>query len=62
MNKTIEKPGDGQGLAELVAIARAAHVTNDRQLKATATRKLRDEFGVRITFERPSTKAGASCK
>ena len=41
--------------AELVAIARAAHLVGDRSLKRAAVRELRTQFGIRITFERPAS-------
>ncbi len=36
--------------AELVAIARAAHVVGDRQLEKAARRDLLARFGIRIRF------------
>lgn len=50
MSTTIE--ASGRGLAELIAIARAAHLTHDREMKAAAVQRLRDEYGVNITFQR----------
>ena len=46
------KEASGQGLAELIAIARAAHLTHDREMKSAAVQRLRDEYGVNITFQR----------
>ncbi len=37
----------------LVAIARAAHQTGDRELERAARRLLRERFGIKITFRRP---------
>ena len=49
-SRTIEV--SGQGLAELIAIARAAHLTHDREMKSSAVQRLRVEYGVNITFQR----------
>jgi transposase InsO family protein len=61
MSATIE--ASGQGLAELIAIARAAHLARDREMKSAAVRRLREEYGVTITFQRPSNEqnGGRSC-
>lgn len=54
----------GQGLAELIAIARAAHLTHDREMKSAAVRRLREEHGVNITFARATSpkREGVPCK
>lgn len=39
--------------AELVAIARAAHVARDRDLERAAKRELLNQFGITIKFPRP---------
>lgn len=38
------------GPAELVAIARAAHLCGDRELKRVAIRELKQRFGITIRF------------
>jgi hypothetical protein len=38
--------------AALVAIARAAYLTGDRELERTAKRQLQDEFGIHLRFDR----------
>jgi len=40
------------GLPELVVIARAAHLTHDRDMKNAAVKNLRDLFGVNVSFVR----------
>jgi hypothetical protein len=51
---------DPPGLAELVVIARAAHLTNDREVKLEAIRQLKKEYGVTIRFSvRQSARAKA---
>lgn len=44
------EPTPKQGPAELVAIARAAHLAGDRNLKKTAIDQLKDRFGISIKF------------
>lgn len=36
----------------LVAIARAAHVAGDRRLEQAAKRRLQEQFGITIKFDR----------
>ena len=48
----------GRGLAELIAIARAAHLTHDREMKSAAVQRLRIEYGVNITFARATSPKG----
>lgn len=45
--------------AELVAIATAAHKTGDTELKNAALRKLREQFGVKLTFGMPQKECEA---
>jgi hypothetical protein len=40
----------------LVVIAKAAHQTGDRELERAARRELRERHGIRLSFERPTTK------
>jgi hypothetical protein len=40
--------------AELVAIARAAHIVGDRDLERAARNELREAFGIEIRFPRPA--------
>jgi hypothetical protein len=42
----------GDSPAALVAIARAAHVTGDRDLERAARNALIDQWGIRIVFTR----------
>lgn len=55
---------NGQGLAELIAIARAAHLTHDRDMKASAVRRLKEEYGVNISFTKSRSHKGevTSCR
>ena len=39
--------------AALVSVARAAHRTNDRELERAAKRLLLEQYGIRISFQRP---------
>lgn len=39
--------------ADLVTIARAAHLTGDRSLKRLAIEELRERFGITIRFASP---------
>lgn len=45
--------------AELVAIAIAAHKTGDSELKTAALRKLREQFGIKLSFGMPRTECEA---
>ena len=38
--------------AELVAIARAAHIVGDRDLERSAKHELLEQFGIEIKFQR----------
>lgn len=49
---TIPNDNRSAGPAELVAVARAAHLTEDRDLERAAKRELLDRFGIAITFRR----------
>ncbi len=44
--------------AELVAIARAAHVVGDVDLKRAAVIGLANRFGIRIQFAKPEPRKG----
>ena len=46
--------------AELVAVAIAAHKTGDTELKTAALRKLREQFGVKLTFGMPHVESEVS--
>jgi len=49
------------GPAELVAIARAAHIAGDRDLEKVAKRELRNRFGIEIKFTRKDSGGGIQC-
>lgn len=46
--------------AELVAIATAAHKTGDTELKTAALRKLREQFGIKLTYGMPQKDCEAA--
>jgi hypothetical protein len=46
--------------AALVAIARAAHLTGDRDLECTARRLLRENHSIELSFRQPAGK-GVPC-
>ena len=46
--------------AELVAIARAAHVVGDVDLKRAAVGALVARFGIRIQFSKPEPRKGVA--
>ena len=48
------------GLPELVVIARAAHMTRDKAMKTNDLRRLRELYGVNLTFCK--TAKGQLCK
>ena len=50
----------GKSPAELVAIATAAHKTGDTDLKAAALRKLREQFGIKLSFGMPHAESEVS--
>lgn len=48
--------------ADLVAIANAAHRQGDRRLLSAARRVLREQFGIRIVFDRRDKPAKAEAE
>ncbi len=50
-----------EGPQSLVAIARAAYVTGDRELLRAVLRQLRDEYGIELRFTgRPAMPVGVT--
>lgn len=54
------KPEALSSPAELVAIARAAHVVGDVELKRAAVGELVNRFGIRIRFAKPEPRKGVA--
>lgn len=52
-----ERTCQESGPSELFAIARAAHLTSNRELKRRALKELRDGFGILVRFTIPRTGA-----
>lgn len=47
-------PPLGESPAYLIAAAYSAHVSRDRELERTARRRLIREYGIRLTFGKPT--------